>query len=59
MERRDVQERLNRALAQLVAEDRYLLEKDLSERCIAARLALHLQPEFPRPQGGCRVQPPR
>jgi len=47
MERGDVQERLNRALVRLVAEDRYLLEKDLSERCIAARLALHLQPEFP------------
>lgn len=47
MERQDVEDRLNRALRRLAEEDRYLLENNLSERCIAARLAMHLQPEFP------------
>jgi hypothetical protein len=47
MDRHDVEERLNKALQRLRDEDALLLENDLSERCIAARLALHLQPEFP------------
>ena len=47
METPAVYERLERAVAVLNAEDRYLLEKDLSERCIAARLAMYLQPLFP------------
>jgi len=47
MERRDVEERLIRALAALAERDSYLLENDLSERCIAARLAMHLQGQFP------------
>lgn len=46
MERQDVEERLKRALQRLGDEDALLLENDLSERCIAARLALYLQPEF-------------
>ena len=47
MEEQDVRQRLDTALGRLRAEDLYLLENDLSERCIAARLALHLQREFP------------
>jgi hypothetical protein len=30
-------------MAAFIATDRYLLEHDLSERCIAARVAFHLQ----------------
>ncbi|ODS56446.1 MAG: hypothetical protein ABS36_08665 [Acidobacteria bacterium SCN 69-37] len=33
-------------MALVVEHDRHLLENDLSERCIAARLALYLQMEF-------------
>jgi len=47
MERQDVEDRLNRALAGLAERDSYLLENNLSERCIAARLAMHLQDQFP------------
>lgn len=46
MERQDVESRLNRALAALAGRDGYLLENNLSERCIAARLAMHLQEQF-------------
>ena len=42
----EVRERLERALRRLGEDDRYLLENDLSERCIAARLAMYLREEF-------------
>ena len=42
----EVRERLDRALRRLLEGDRYLLENDLSERCIAARLAMYLREEF-------------
>ena len=42
----EVRERLERALRRLLEADRYLLENDLSERCIAARLAMYLRDEF-------------
>ena len=42
----DVRERLERALRRLGDDDHYLLENDLSERCIAARLAMYLREEF-------------
>ncbi len=47
MRRENVQQRLNNAMRRVVDNDRHLLENDLSERCIAARLALYLQAEFP------------
>jgi len=47
MEREAVEQRLDRALRRLAEEDGYLLENNLSERCLAARLAIHLQSEFP------------
>jgi hypothetical protein len=47
MEREDVEERLKRALEGVVENDLHLLENDLSERCIASRLAMYLQKEFP------------
>lgn len=47
MERDDVQARLERARQKLEDSDAHLLENDLSERCIASRLAMYLQPEFP------------
>jgi hypothetical protein len=47
MDEEDVVTRLNHALRRLTDNDRYLLEFDLSERCIASRLALYLQNEFP------------
>src|SRR5260370_42110690 len=47
MKRDQVTGRLNNALRRVVENDRHLLEFDLSERCIAARLALYLQNEFP------------
>jgi hypothetical protein len=39
MEREEVAGRLTNALHRLVENDAYLLEFDLSERCIASRLA--------------------
>lgn len=47
MDLNEVQTRVAAALAGFTDADRYLLENDLSERCIAARFALHLQPLFP------------
>lgn len=47
MQRAEVEERLERAMRQVVERDGYLLANDLSERCIAARLAFYLQAEFP------------
>lgn len=47
MERDDVRRRLEAALEKLVASDAYLLAHNLGERCIASRLAMYLQDEFP------------
>jgi hypothetical protein len=47
MNRDEVEKRLSDALNQVATADRYLLEHDLSERCIASRLAMYLQNEFP------------
>jgi hypothetical protein len=47
MELEEAKERVSAALAQFAEVDRYLLEHDLSERCIASRFALHLQAAFP------------
>ncbi len=47
MELPALQERVFAALARFAELDRYLLDHDLSERCIAARLAFHLQSVFP------------
>lgn len=47
MERDDVRRRLDAAVARLVRDDGYLLANNLGERCIAARLAMYLQREFP------------
>jgi len=50
MERDDVRRRLDAALERVVREDSYLFEHNLGERCIAARLAMYLQQEFPEHQ---------
>lgn len=47
MRRVEVERRLDEALETFRRADRFLLEHDLSERCIASRLALHLQAAFP------------
>ena len=47
MEHHDVRTRLDAALSRLVAQDAYLFANNLLERCIAARLAMYLQHEFP------------
>ena len=43
----EVREKLQVATQKLVTDDAHLLEHDLSERCIASRLAMYLQSEFP------------
>jgi hypothetical protein len=47
MEFKEVKQRLDVALAKAADMDRYLLEHDLSERCIASRVTLYLQALFP------------
>ena len=47
MDEHEVRERLEAALRRLAEADRHLLENDLSERCIAGRLAMYLQGAFP------------
>lgn len=47
MEYPEAEQRVRDALTEFEATDRYLLENNLSERCIAARLAFHLQRMFP------------
>jgi len=47
MEREEVEKRLREALLEVAKNDRYLLENDLGERCIASRLAMYLQNAFP------------
>lgn len=46
MDEGDVRNILQNAVERLLDADRYLLENDLSERCIAARLAMYLQDLF-------------
>lgn len=41
-----IREHLDAALQTLIDQDVYLVKNDLSERCIAARLALYLQAQF-------------
>lgn len=43
----EIRSKLEEALEELALNDRHLLENNLSERCIASRLALHLQSRFP------------
>ena len=50
MEYREVERRLAEALRAFWDADRYLLEHNLSERCIAGRVAFHLQHSFPEYQ---------
>jgi hypothetical protein len=47
MEEDEVRNRLDLALRRLVEADRHLLENDLSERCLATRLAMYLQDLLP------------
>lgn len=47
MEHAEVARRVDEALQAFRQNDGYLLEHNLSERCIAARVALHLQRCFP------------
>lgn len=46
MQFEEVRRRVEKALEAFQLEDVYLLEHDLGERCIAARVALHLQRSF-------------
>jgi hypothetical protein len=46
MDEAEVRRILEAALRQLEVDDHHLLENDLSERCIAARLAMYMQPAF-------------
>ncbi len=47
MEPEEVRKHVEKALRTLAENDKYLLKNDLSERCIASRLAMYLQQEFP------------
>ena len=47
MEEEDVRARLVSALEMVAERDLYLLHVDISERCIASRLAMYLQQQFP------------
>jgi hypothetical protein len=47
MEEEKVIRRLDIALRMVAETDRHPLEFDLSERCLASRVALYLQNEFP------------
>ena len=47
MEAEEVKKRLHDALHEVVSNDGYLLENNLGERCIAARLMIYLQKAFP------------
>jgi hypothetical protein len=47
MERQVVFAKLQEAIDWFTADDQYLLDNDLSERCIASRLAMYLQAAFP------------
>ncbi len=47
MNQAEIERRIREALATFIRDDEYLLTHNLSERCIASRLALHLQTQFP------------
>ncbi|MFZ0889005.1 MAG: hypothetical protein WA005_11175 [Candidatus Binataceae bacterium] len=47
MQREEVKRRLCNALREVNEKDAILLEYDVSERCIASRLAMYLQARFP------------
>ena len=47
MEAGEVKERVGQAIAMVMKHDRYLLENNLGERCIAGFLAMYLQQAFP------------
>lgn len=47
MDPTEVQRRVEAALARFLEQDVYLLEHNLHEQCISARVALHLQGLFP------------
>jgi hypothetical protein len=47
MEFEELQALVRRAIDSFQAVDRHLLDHDLTERCIASRLAFHLQYQFP------------
>jgi hypothetical protein len=47
MEEEDVMARLTVALERVAEQDLHLLGVDVSERCIASRLAMYLQEQFP------------
>lgn len=47
MDQREVERRVTEALGAFQREDNYLLAHDLNERCIAGRIASHLQRAFP------------
>lgn len=46
MERGEIEERVVRSVEQLLRQDRYLLERDVNERSITHRLAVHLSQAF-------------
>ncbi len=48
MEYNEVERRVRDSIKAFELDDRYLLEHNLSERCIASRLAIHLQTFFPQ-----------
>jgi hypothetical protein len=48
MKRPTVERKVRRALAKLLACDRFLLENDVNERSVTHKLAEYLQGEFPR-----------
>ena len=48
MDGEEVRKRLHDALNQVMKRDLYLLKHDISERCIASRLAMYLQKSFPK-----------
>lgn len=43
----EIKERVQRGIDAFMKRDRYLLDRNLSERCIAGRLLFHLQNTFP------------
>lgn len=43
----EIKERIERALSEVLNNDKYLLEEDINERTIAHKLATYLQSEFP------------
>ena len=44
--RRDVERKIEDALSRMISEDKYLLEHNLGERCLAYQFAVHLAASF-------------